>query len=320
MDDEKKPEENNIDIESGETEAHEGASESSRAGEAEAGEGAGEYSETGGTEAYEGVSEYSETDETCEPRRIKVTGTDFKCENETKPKRAKLTLYIILIVILITALAYLGIRFGPQITLLAREPERLSKILNSYGWKGVLVFICIQILQVVVAAIPGEVVQIAGGYIYGTWMGTLYSITGIFVGSVLVFSIARLIGYPVVRLFISAKQLEKYNFMINSKKSDAAMFVLFLIPGIPKDVLTYIAGITPVKPLKFFAIIMIGRLPALLASSYIGSSTEKGNYVIVIILSVAAIILFVAGILLKDRIINIVHKITGNGSEPEQHQ
>jgi len=108
--------------------------------------------------------------------------------------------------------------------------------------------------------------------------------------------------------------------MINSKKADAAMFVLFLIPGIPKDVLTYIAGITPVRPLKFFAIITIGRLPALLASSYIGSSTEKGNYLIVILLSAAAIILFFAGILLKDRIINLVHKITGNDDEPEQQQ
>jgi len=241
-------------------------------------------------------------------------------EKQVKSKRIKLAIYIVLIAAFIGVIAYLGVRFGPEITALAREPDRLSGLLNSYGWKGVLVFIGIQMLQVVVAAIPGEFVQIAGGYIYGTWLGTLYSLTGIVLGSVLVFFIARLLGYPVVRLFVSSKQLEKYSFMINSKKTEAAMFVLFLIPGIPKDVLTYIAGITPVRPLKLFAIITIGRLPALLASSYIGSSTEKGNYVIVILISIAAIILFVAGILLKDRIINIVHKITGNDNEPEQQQ
>ncbi len=241
-------------------------------------------------------------------------------EKSVKGKRVRLAIYIVLIFAFISVIAYVGIRFGPQITELAKKPEGLARLLNSYGWKGVLVFIGIQILQVVVAAIPGEFVQIAGGYIYGTWLGTLYSLTGIVLGSVLVFFIARFLGYPVVRLFVSSKQMEKYNFMINNKKTDAAMFVLFLIPGIPKDVLTYIAGITPVKPLKFFAIITIGRLPALLASSYIGSSTEKGNYVIVILLSVAAIILFAAGILLKDRIINIVHKITGSDSEPDQHQ
>jgi len=239
---------------------------------------------------------------------------------QVKNKRIKLAVYIILIAAFIGAIAYLGIRLGPEITALAKEPKELAGILNSYGWKGVLVFIGIQMLQVVVAAIPGEFVQIAGGYIYGTWLGTLYSLTGIVLGSVLVFFIARLLGYPVVRLFVSSKQLEKYDFMINSKKTDAAMFVLFLIPGIPKDVLTYIAGITPVRPLKFFAIITIGRLPALFASSYIGSSTEKGNYPVVILLSFAAIILFFAGILLKDRIINIVHKITGNDNETEQQQ
>lgn len=281
MDDEKKPVENNINIESG------------------------EYGGTGEAEAHEGAGE------SCEPHRIKVTDSDFKYENETKSKRAKLTLYIILIVILITALAYLGIRFGPQITLLAREPERLSKLLNSYGWKGVLVFIGIQILQVVVAAIPGEVVQIAGGYIYGTWMGTLYSITGIFVGSVLVFSIARLIGYPVVKLAVSDAQIEKFNFMINSSKSEIALFILFLIPGIPKDIVTYIAGITPVRPIRFFVIILVGRLPALLASSYIGHSAQEGNYVMVIVLSIAAVILFVTGLLLKDKIISRIHQLSG---------
>ncbi len=244
-------------------------------------------------------------------------------ENNEKPiksKRIRLVLYIVLIAAFIGVIAYISVRFGPEITELAKEPESLARLLNSYGWKGVLIFVGIQILQVVVAAIPGEFVQIAGGYIYGTWLGTFYSISGIFLGSVIVFSIARLIGYPVVKLAVSDAQIEKFSFMINGGKSEIALFLLFLIPGIPKDIVTYIAGITPVKPLRFFVIILIGRFPALLASSYIGHSTQKGNYLVVIILSVAAVILFVAGLLLKDRIINIVHKITGSDSEPKQHQ
>ena len=79
------------------------------------------------------------------------------------------------------------------------------------------------------------------------------------------FYAARLLGYPLVRLLVPPTQLEKFSFMLSSSKSEAAMFILFLIPGIPKDILTYIAGITPVKPLRFFVIITIGRLPALLA-------------------------------------------------------
>lgn len=203
------------------------------------------------------------------------------------------------------------IKYGPYIVKIAGKPEQLRDILNGYGWKGGLVFILLQILQVVVAAIPGEVVQLAGGYIYGTWLGTLYSLTGIVTGSVIVFYTSRLLGYSLVRIFVSQKSLDRFDFIINDEKSEIAMFLLFLIPGIPKDVLTYIAGLTPIKPLRFFVIITIGRLPALLASSYIGYNTQKGNYLIVIILSAAALILFTAGVLLKDRIIAALHKATG---------
>ena len=227
----------------------------------------------------------------------------------SEKKKLKLVLNIVLIAGFLALLVFAAIRYGPEITRLASKPEQLREVLNSYGWQGVLIFMLIQLLQVVVAAIPGEVVQLAGGYIYGTWLGTLYSLTGIVAGSVIVFFVARLLGYPLVKTFVSKKNLEKFDFMMNNSKSEIAMFILFLIPGIPKDILTYIAGLTPVKPLRFFVIITIGRLPALLASSYIGYNTQKGNYLIVIILSAAALVLFSAGILLKDRIIDKVQSM-----------
>ena len=227
-----------------------------------------------------------------------------------KCKKLRLAFYIIPIAVFLGIMTYMTVRFGAQLTALAREPEELRNILNSYGWLGVLVFMGIQMLQVLVAAIPGELVQLAGGYIYGTWLGTLYSLTGIVLGSVMVFFIARLLGYPLVKLLVSKKHLESFNFIINSNKSETVMFILFLIPGAPKDILTYLAAITPVKPLKFFAIITMGRLPALLASSYIGSSAQKGNYFIAVTLSAAAVILFAAGVFFKNKIINRVHRIS----------
>jgi len=227
-----------------------------------------------------------------------------------KQKKRKLTLYILLTAAFLGITIYLAAKYGLKLTALARKPEELKALLNSYGWRGVLVFMGIQVLQVVVAAIPGEFVQIAGGYIYGTWLGTLYSLTGIVTGSAIVFFIARFIGYRLVKLVVTPEHLEKLNFLINSKKSEMAMFILFLIPGMPKDIITYVAGITPLKPLRFFSIIMLGRFPALLASSYIGSNTQKGNYGIVIALSVAALILFAAGVFLKDRILKKINKLS----------
>jgi uncharacterized membrane protein YdjX (TVP38/TMEM64 family) len=231
-------------------------------------------------------------------------------KKEKVVEKRRLVFYIALITVFIGILVYLGIKLGPKITELAKNPEKLHRLLNSFGWKGVLVFIGIQILQVLVAAIPGEIVQIAGGYIYGTWLGTLYSLIGILIGSILVFFIVRLLGYPLVRLVASEAQIEKFNSIFGSAKSEAAAFILFLIPGIPKDILTYIAGVTPVKPLRFFIIIMIGRFPALLASSYIGHGTQMGNYLVVIILCVAAVVLFLVGLLLKDRIIEKIHRFS----------
>jgi len=245
---------------------------------------------------------------------------DKQLNNENKRnKKLKLAFNITLIAIFTGLLTFLGIKFGPKLTELARKPDELRKLLNSYGPAGVIVFIGIQVLQVVVAAIPGEIVQIAGGYIYGTVPGTLYSLTGIVLGSVIVFFAARLLGYPVVKLLVSEKQLEKFSFMLNNSKSDAAMFILFLIPGIPKDILTYIAGLTPVRPLRFFVIITIGRLPALLGSSYIGHNTQMGNYGVVIAVSAIAVVLFLAGLVFKDKIIDWTHRLIKKDKDAEPY-
>ncbi|MGI6669801.1 MAG: TVP38/TMEM64 family protein [Acetivibrionales bacterium] len=228
---------------------------------------------------------------------------DDKSDRMDNSKTLKLTLNIVSILIFLAFLVFLGMQFGPAITGLVEDPGRLSRELNSLGWRGVLVFLGLQALQVLIAVIPGGVVQVAGGYIYGTWLGLLYSVIGILLGSLVVFFAARLLGYPLVKMLVSPGNLEKLSFMINSSKSEIAMLILFLIPGMPKDVLTYIAGITPVKPVRFFTVSIIGRLPALLGSSILGYSTQTGNFTAVILLSAASVVFFLIGLFFKDKII-----------------
>jgi uncharacterized membrane protein YdjX (TVP38/TMEM64 family) len=91
---------------------------------------------------------------------------------------------------------------------------------------------------------------------------------------------------------------------MNNSKSDVAMFTLFLIPGIPKDILVYLAGLTPIKPLKFFTIYTTARFPAVFFSAYIGANLKTRNYLPVIIISVLAVVLFVVGLLKKDWLID----------------
>lgn len=232
----------------------------------------------------------------------------IKCLTEIA-KKYEMHLRLTGIVVFITLIVYASIRYTPQVLIMFQQREQLKADIASKGAAGVLIFISFQVLQIVVAAIPGEVVQIAGGFLYGTFLGTVYLVIGVIIGSAIVFYASRLLGYEFVKAFVPKEVMEKYFFKDNGHKFLIFTFVLFLIPGIPKDVLTYIAGLTPVKPMKFFVAAVIGRLPALIASAYIGAVFDHKNYTAVIVLSVAAVVLFLLGLIFKDRIVNRLHAV-----------
>lgn len=226
-----------------------------------------------------------------------------------KIKKARAILNIIALVLFIGVIIYVSIRYTPQIVQLFERRQELKEYIESKGALGIAVFIFFQVLQIIVAAIPGEIVQIAGGYLYGTFWGTVYLVIGVVIGSIIVFYASRLLGYGLVKAVVSEKNLESLYQKVNGKKFEIFMLILFLIPGIPKDMLTYIAGLTPIKPMRFLVIAVLGRLPALMGSTYIGAVFQDGNYTAVIILSTVAIILFAVGLLFKDKIINKFHSI-----------
>lgn len=217
---------------------------------------------------------------------------------------------IILLVIFLAASTYITVRYTPEFTRILSEPEQFRNWVDSYGFSGVFVFISLQILQVVFAAIPGEVVQIAGGYLYGVWLGTLYLIFGVVIGTVIVFYASRLLGYPLVKALVSQDKLNRLDFLFKGQKAAIVLFILFLLPGLPKDILSYIVGLTPVKPLKFFTIATVARFPALFVSTYIGANLQEQNYFIAFTLFAISVILFLLGYFYKDRLIDKIHRIT----------
>ena len=229
-----------------------------------------------------------------------------------KGKTRQLFIKVCILLLFAAAITFVGIKYAPQIIYLATNPNDLKSLLASYGSTGIVIFILIQIIQVIIAFLPGDVTQLAGGYIYGTILGTLYSTIGITIGSVIVFFTARFLGYSLLNLFISKELFEKFSFLINSPKSEMAMFIIFLIPGMPKDFLSYIAGITPVKPMTFLVLTSVARFPALFISTYIGANLQQGNLTAVIIATVISCVLLVAGFLAKDRILAFLH---GNSSK-----
>lgn len=192
-----------------------------------------------------------------------------------KGKNIKVVLNIIAILIFLIVIALVASHYSKQIIDLTSSPAKFRNWVLSFGSLGVVVFILFQVLQVVVSVIPGEAIQVSGGYIYGTLAGSFYSLAGIMLGSVIVFYISRILGYNLIKKLVPEKSLEKFYFVINSPKIETIIFLLFLIPGIPKDVLVYIAGLSPVKPINFFIITAIARFPGIFFSSYIGSNIEK---------------------------------------------
>ena len=156
--------------------------------------------------------------------------------------------------------------------------DRLIALLREDGWRGPLICIGAQFAQVVIFIIPGEITQLAAGYAFGLWRGFLYSIVGILAGSAFNFYFARLVGRPMIERLVGPAMLEKIDRVLENAKGKSAMFLLFLLPGAPKDALSYGAGLTEIGLTEFLVVSMLGRAPALLASILIGSHASHGNY------------------------------------------
>lgn len=224
-------------------------------------------------------------------------------------QKLKIILNIIALMLLIGAIVYLSIRYTPQAAELFARRDELKEAVEKEGLYAIAAFICVQVFQVVVAAVPGELVQLAGGYLFGTFWGAVFLVSGVIIGSLVAFFAARLLGFRLVKTFVSAPKLAKLLRLVSGTKSELVIFTFFLLPGLPKDVLTYIAGLTPVNPWRFLALAILGRLPALVVSCYIGASLEQENLWAVVIVSALSAVLILGGWLYKDRILEKVRML-----------
>jgi uncharacterized membrane protein YdjX (TVP38/TMEM64 family) len=204
--------------------------------------------------------------------------------------------------LLLAALFVPVIVFRREIWGLFTSTQRLQDWVSSSGPVAPLVFIGIQAIQVIVFVIPGEVPQIAGGFLFGAWLGTALSVAGILAGSTVTFFLARALGVPFVHALFPEDQVRKIEKLLGSRSSRLVFFLLFLIPGIPKDILCYVAGLSPMRFWFFMAASFAGRLPGILGSAMIGEAAAGKKWVLVGVVGGAALLLFGAGVLLRRRI------------------
>src|SRR6266487_94775 len=171
--------------------------------------------------------------------------------------------------------------------------EHLIALLRGGGATGALLCIAVQFLQVVIAAIPGEITSFAAGYVFGAWRGFLYSAIGVTLGSAFNFWFARVVGRPTLERLIGRDKLARIDRSLASAKSRSAMFLLFLLPGLPKDFLCYAAGLSSMSIVEFVVLSGLARSPALLASVLIGTGVSRGDYRSVI--AIALLVLLAIG-------------------------
>jgi len=231
-----------------------------------------------------------------------------------KPSRRVLALVVF--PLLVAALIVPVIVWHKELWQLFGSVRRIREWVEGWGAAAPLVFMGIQAIQVIVFAIPGEVVQIAGGYLFGGWLGSVLSLGGILVGSTAAFFISRGLGRPFVAAVVPPAQLERVERLMESRSSRVVFFLLFLIPGVPKDILCYIAGLTPMGYFFFLGVSTVGRLPGIIGSSMIGGAARSSRWVALGVLSVAALLLFALGLLLRPRLQAFVERVANRGKPP----
>lgn len=210
--------------------------------------------------------------------------------------------FIILFAVVLGTLA-LSIYMLPWIISLKDEAGRqaFKEYIENQGAAGVFILLGIQILQVVVAIIPGEPIEVISGLLYGAGYGYLICTVGMLIGTVTVFYAVKLLGLNFINKIISPEKLEKFKFLHNAKQLKVITFILFFIPGTPKDMLTYFMPLTKINPLTFFVIVTLARIPSILSSTYAGETIGDGDWLKTLVIFALIGAIGILGIILNDK-------------------
>ena len=183
------------------------------------------------------------------------------------------------------------------------QDNLINKIRNK-GINGWFIFLLIQILQVVISFIPGEPIEVIGGVIYGAFGGLLTCMLGCIIGSMIVYFLSLKIGKSFIKLFVKEKDFNEVKFLKNEKRVEELVFIFYFIPGTPKDIITYLAPYTKIKPLKFFLISTFARIPSIITSTWAGSSISKNNWGLTIGVFLGTFLIALLGLLIRQKIFN----------------
>ena len=189
-----------------------------------------------------------------------------------------------------------------------QDPHQLKKVIFSYGHYAPLAYILLQITQVVIAPIPGGAIEFLGGYLFGVRDGFIYSMVGLVLGSLLAFGLARIFERIAVEKFVSEVTRKKFEYLVEHG-GVILSFILFLLPGFPKDALCYILGLTPMHLGIFLVISTLGRIPGTLMAILQGAKAFEHQYYTLGILFGGSILVIVIFYVYHEEIHSLVKRL-----------
>ena len=191
---------------------------------------------------------------------------------------------------------------GTSLVKFLSNPEALRDWVDEKGWSSRLIFGAMVIFQIIIAIIPGEPFEIAAGYAFGWLEGTVLCIVSAAIGSIITFALVRKFGMKLVRIFFSEEQINSVKFLKTNEKRDFLFLIIYMLPGTPKDLLGYFAGLTDLPFPVFCLICSLGRIPSVITSTIGGNALGTQRYGAAIIVFVITLAVSGLGLLIYNRI------------------
>lgn len=199
----------------------------------------------------------------------------------------------LLVIMIMVAITF---QVGQPLVELASDPVQLNIWLQEQGIFSRIMMIAIVFLQIVIAFIPGEVFEIAAGYAFGFWEGTFLCLVGSMIASGFVMLLVRRFKMRIISIFFTKEKIDEISFLKDTKRLKLIVFIAFFIPGSPKDIMTYMIGLTNMKVSTFMMISTVARIPSVITSTFSGSALGSENMVLAICSFVFTIIISILGL------------------------
>ena len=225
-----------------------------------------------------------------------------------RQERAQLTeahkkkIYLFAIIVALIFIAAVGYLVGKPMVEFVREPERFRAWVDSSGFASRVIFVGMVVFQLVIALIPGEPLEMGAGYAFGAVEGTILCIIGCVIGSALVFLFVRRFGVKLVEVFFPREKIRSLRFLQDSRRLNLLTFIVFFIPGTPKDLLSYFIGLTDMKLGTWLFITAVARIPSIVTSTVTGDALGLKDYQFALIAFGVTLALSLLGILVYRRL------------------